>query len=156
MEKKTKKNIIPISEAQKEKKELISDEAFWDIFQEDDEDLDDFDVDAEGDLPIEDFVKLIEDGYFHEEIPFLFLADAYPNLMMAWYPGFPNEPREMTEQDPVRLIGYVTKGIISFKGFPEEEPLELPEAYKDVPDGFYTAWIVPIEDSWSLYLQPDQ
>jgi hypothetical protein len=82
-------------------------------------------------MPLDSLVELIESGAIQEEIPFDAIAEHYPVLLDVWYPGFPGDPREMTEQDPIRCRGQVRNKLITL------ELLEVSFEVENWPDGTY-------------------
>ncbi|MFZ4099600.1 MAG: hypothetical protein ACOYKZ_04650 [Chlamydiia bacterium] len=74
-----------------------------------------------------------------DELPFELLAEEYPSLLKDWYPGYPGEPRMMTEKDPIAVRGVAKDGIVTLLDVPgladERFPME------GLADGEHGVWI---------------
>jgi len=87
-------------------------------------------------IPLETLVECIESGAIKEEIPFDALVEHYPTLLDDWYPGFPCKPRKMTEQDPIRCQGRVSKQLVTLE-LEEEVSIEINENWPEGRHNFF-------------------
>jgi hypothetical protein len=89
-------------------------------------------------LSYDDFEDLMNSGEVEQEVPFDFLAEHYPELLWAWYPGYPGNARDATSADPTPMRGRVTDGILTVET-PGIKPSSFP-VEDDIPDGTYYLW----------------
>ena len=77
-------------------------------------------------LPLEVLVELIDNEQVEGEIPFDLIVKEYPSLLDEWYPGYPGEPREMTEDDPVPVTGRVEGEFLVVDAIPGLGKIPIP------------------------------
>ncbi len=109
---------------------------------------------TEQDLPLEMLRQLIEDNLICEEIPFDLLADQYPSLLEEWYPGYPAAPRAMTEEDPMRLMGNIKNGVVSFKELPDLGSFPLGDVDSSL-EGERQVWLRQEKGAWTVHIVMD-
>ena len=112
-----------------------------------------FSAPLEGKLALETLEALIDAGYV-DELPFELLAEEYPSLLKDWYPGYPGEPRMMTEKDPIAVRGVAKDGIVTLLDVPGLADERFP--IDGLPDGEHQVWIqLGGKPSINLFVVPD-
>lgn len=103
------------------------------------------------DISLEQFEELIENGCFKDELPFDFLADCYPEVLVDWYPGYPVEPRDPREADPFPCRALVKEGKLIIN---ESEELDFPKGDEIPSEGEYDVFIQKTDDMHRIHLFP--
>ncbi len=90
-------------------------------------------------LSLDSLIQLIENNMIEDELPFDLLFEQYPSLLSRWYPGYPLEPRMMTDKDPIRCRGNIKNKMLTI---PEFNNSEFPLDENCKLEGKYDVWLV--------------